>query len=219
MWTRPCANMCEALRPVARGDHSLTKELYSIVRSHCTHTLIVQIWGSQIATWLSPASICSNTTCWPSTSMQHTCRRTCCNGQGGDMYPTCPYLSHVWVIGPWISGGSSTGCDGALRYACAVPLVFLTTGLLGATFAVPTQSQQLPWDMLIARGAQPPVHTHTPHPTSSHHFITASYHIHLSHKIITITHHIIYHHTSSHKIITISSHQLISSHLIHFHHY
>ena len=42
-----------------------------------------------------------------------------------------------------ISGGSSTGCDGALRYACAVPLVFLTTGLLGASLRCPRNPNNL----------------------------------------------------------------------------
>eukprot|EP00435_Cladocopium_sp_Y103_P046030 s1433_g13.t1 len=51
-------------------------------------------------------------------------------------------LSNIWalLLGTAFSGatyallftdcGSSTGCDGALRYACAVPLVFLTTGFV-----------------------------------------------------------------------------------------
>lgn len=45
---------------------------------------------------------------------------------------------HCWSLGleafpSWLEsqGGSGTGFDGALRYACAVPLIFLTTGLLG----------------------------------------------------------------------------------------
>ena len=46
---------------------------------------------------------------------------------------------------------------------------------------------------ILARRGRPPVHTHTPHPTFSHHFITTSHHIHLSHT---------YHHKSSQPPIT-----------------
>ena len=49
--------------------------------------------------------------------LAQTCRITAADGQ-------CPWpLSFVL--------GASSGCDGALRYACAVPLIFLTTGFLG----------------------------------------------------------------------------------------